>query len=75
MVAWRLGTVAVLVLLALALGGALVALVDVLRTGGFAIEVIGAAAAVGAVGFLARAAHEARTGAGGADRESSVDAS
>ena len=63
-VAWRVGTVAVLVLLVLFLGGALVALVDVLRTGGFAIEVIGAAAAVGAVGFLARAAYEARTGGG-----------
>ncbi len=59
-VAWRVGTVAVLVLVVLILGGALVALIDVLRTGGFAIELIGAAAAVGAVGLLARAAHEAQ---------------
>ena len=63
-VARRVGSVAILALLALSLGGALVALVDLLRTGGLAIEVVGAAAAVGAVGLLARAAHEARRGDG-----------
>ena len=60
-VARRVGYVAVAVLLAVSVGGALVALVDVLRTGGPVIEVVGAVAAVGAVGLLARAAHEART--------------
>ena len=62
-VARRVGTVAVLVLAALIVGGALVALIDVWRTSGPAIDVIGAAAAIGAVGFLARAAHEARADA------------
>lgn len=61
-VARRVGSVAVVVLLALSLGGALVALVDLFRTGGLAIELVGTAAAVGTVGLLARAAHEARTG-------------
>ena len=59
-VARRIGSVAVLALLALGLGGALLALVDLLRTGGLAIEAAGVAAAVGAVGFLVRAAREAR---------------
>jgi len=61
-VARRVGTVAVVVLLALSFGGLLIALVDLFRTGGLAIEVVGAAAAVGAVGLLARAAREARAG-------------
>ena len=56
----RVGSVAVLVLLALSLGAALVALADLLRTGGLVIEVAGAAAAFGAVGLLVRAAREAR---------------
>ncbi len=63
-VARRVGYVAGVVLLASSLGGALVALVDVFRPGGLVIEVVGAVAAVGAVGLLVRAAHEARTGDG-----------
>lgn len=58
----RVGTVAVIALLALVLGGILIAVVDVLHTGGLAVEVVGAAAAVGAVGLLARAAYEVRVG-------------
>ena len=59
---WAMGSYAVLALLALGLGGALVALVDLLHTGGLVIEVVGAAAAVGAVGLLVLAAHEAKAG-------------
>ena len=64
-VAWRVGTVAALVLAALVVGGALSALVDLLRTGGLAIEVLGTAAALGAVGLLVAAArrHETRADA------------
>jgi hypothetical protein len=58
----RVGSVAVLALLALGLGGALVALVDLFRTSGLVIEVVGAAAAVGAVGLLVLAAHETKAG-------------
>jgi hypothetical protein len=50
----------VLALLALALGGAVLAVVDLLRTGGIAVEVVGVAAAAGAVGLLVLAAREAR---------------
>lgn len=59
-IARRVGSVAVLSLLALGFGGALVALVDLFHTGGLAIEIVGAAAAVGAVGLLVLAAREAR---------------
>lgn len=64
-VARRVGTVAALVLAALAVGGALTALVDLLRTGGLAIEVIGTAAALGAIALLVAAArgHETRADA------------
>jgi hypothetical protein len=54
--AQRVGSVAVLVLAALFVGGALSALVDLLRTGGLAVEVMGTAAALGAVGLLVAAA-------------------
>jgi hypothetical protein len=58
--AHRLAWVALLVLLALALAGAVLAVVDLLRAGGIAIEVVGAGAAIAAVGLLVAAAHEAR---------------
>lgn len=56
----RIGSVAALALLALALGWAILAVVDLLRTGGLAIEVVGVAAAATAVGLLAAAARSAR---------------
>jgi hypothetical protein len=58
--AHRVAWVAVLVLLALALAAAVLAVVDLLRTGGIAVEVVGVAAAIAAVGLLVAAAHEAR---------------
>ena len=59
-VAHRVAWIAVLALGAMALGGALLAIADLLRTGGIAIEVVGVAAAVGAVGLLVVAARETR---------------
>jgi hypothetical protein len=59
-VARRVGSVAVLSLIALGLGGIVLAVVDLLRAGGLATEVVGVAAAVGAVGLLVLAAREAR---------------
>lgn len=56
----RIASVAVLALLALALGGAVLAVVDLLRAGGIVIEVVGVAAAAGAVGLLVLAARDAR---------------
>jgi len=61
-VARRVAGVSVLVLLALAVGAALLAVVDLLRTGGLAIEFVGVAAAAGAVGLLVLAARDARSG-------------
>ena len=58
----RIASVATLALFALGLGGAVLAVVDVLRTGGIAIEAVGVAAAAGAVGLLVLAAREARAG-------------
>lgn len=55
-----LGSVALLSLGALLAGGALIAAVDLLRTGGLGIEVVGVAAALGAVGVLVAAARAAR---------------
>lgn len=55
----RLGWIAVLTLIALLVGGVLVALVDLLGTGGLAVEALGGAAAVGAVGVLVLAARGA----------------
>lgn len=57
----RVGSVAIMVLAALVAGGGLMALVDLARTGGLAIEALGVAAAVGAVGLLALATRNART--------------
>ena len=57
----RVAAVAVLAMLAVALGGAVLALVDLLRTGGIEIEVVGVAAALGAIGLLALAARGARS--------------
>ncbi len=51
--------VALITLSALALGGAMLALVDILRAGGIAIEFVGVAAAAGVVGLLVVAAREA----------------
>jgi len=59
-VARRVGSVAVLALIALGLGGIVLAVADLLRAGGLATEVVGVAAAVGAVGLLVLAAREAR---------------
>ena len=56
----RIAWVSVLVLLTLAVGGAVLAVVDLLRTGGLAIEFVGVAAAAAAVGLLVLAAREAR---------------
>lgn len=58
--AQRLASVAVLALFALGLGGAVLAVVDVVRTGGIAVEVVGVAAAAAAVGLLVEAARTAR---------------
>jgi hypothetical protein len=59
-VAHRVAWIAVLALGAMALGSAVLAIADLLRTGGIAIEVVGVAAAVGAVGLLVVAARETR---------------
>ncbi len=56
----RVAFVALLALIALGLGAAMLALADLLRTDGIAIEVVGVAAAAGAVGLLVAAASEAR---------------
>lgn len=56
----RLGSVSLLALGALLVGGGLIAAVDVLRTGGLGIEVVGTAAVLGAVGVLVAAARAAR---------------
>ena len=58
--ATRAAFVALLALIALGLGEAMLALTDLLRTGGFAVEAVGAVAAAGAVGLLVLAAREAR---------------
>jgi hypothetical protein len=55
----RVAWVALLALCAIALGGAVLAVVDLLRTGGIAIELMGVAAAITAVGLLALAARDA----------------
>jgi len=55
----RVAFVAMMALLALGIGSAMLALVDLLRTGGIAIEAIGVAAAAGVVGLLVLAAREA----------------
>ena len=55
----RVGWIAVLAMIALGLGAGIIAVVDVLRTGGLAVEVVGAAAAVGIVALLVLAAREA----------------
>jgi hypothetical protein len=61
-IARRFAGVSMLVLFALAVGGALLAVVDLLRTGGLVIEFLGVAAAAGAVGLLVLAARDARGG-------------
>ena len=48
----RVAFVAMMTLFALGVGGAMLALVDLLRTGGIAIEAVGVAAAAGVVGLL-----------------------
>jgi len=59
--AHRVAWIALLALCAMALGGAVLALADLLRTGGISIEVVGVAAALAAVGLLVLAARETRT--------------
>ena len=56
----RVAWVAVLVALTLAVSAGLLALVDLLRAGGIAIEALGTAAAAAAVGLLVLAARDAR---------------
>jgi hypothetical protein len=56
----RIGWVAVASLVALLVCGLLVAVVDVTRTGGLAIEAVGVAAAGGAIGLLVTVVREAR---------------
>ncbi len=58
----RVAFVAILTLGAVAVGGAMLALVDLLRTGGLAIEAIGVVAAAGAVGLLVLGARDASNG-------------
>ena len=60
----RVASVAVLVLLALGVGATVLTVVDVLRTGGLAIEAVGVAAAAGAMGLLVLAARDARGASG-----------
>ena len=60
----RVASVAVLVLLALGTGAAVLTVVDLLRTGGLAIEAVGVAAAAGAMGLLVLAARDARGASG-----------
>ena len=58
----RVARIAVLALAAMAVGGVVLALVDLVRTGGIAVELIGAGAAIAAVGLLTLAARDARGG-------------
>lgn len=58
----RVGFIAVLATIALGLGATLLAIVDLLRTGGLVVEVVGVAAAAGAIGLLVLAARTAREG-------------
>ena len=58
--AHRIAWIAVLALGAMALGAVVLAIADLLRTGGVAIEVVGVAAALAAVGLLVLAARETR---------------
>ena len=58
----RVAFVAMLTLAALGIGGAMLALVDLFRTGGLAVEFVGAAAAAGVVGLLVLVAREAPRG-------------
>jgi len=60
----RVASVAVLVLLALGTGAAVLTVVDLLRTGGLAIEAVGVAAAAGAMGLLVLAARDVRAASG-----------
>ncbi|MEO5632389.1 hypothetical protein [Gaiella sp.] len=55
----RVAFVALMTLLTLGVGSAMLALVDLLRTGGIAIEAVGVAAAAGVIGLLVLAAREA----------------
>lgn len=55
----RVAFVAVMTLFALGIGSAMLAVVDLLRAGGIAIEALGAAAAAGVVGMLVLSAREA----------------
>ena len=55
----RVGTLGVIVLAALLVGGMLTTLVDLLRTGGLAVEILGTAAAAAAVGLLVSASRSA----------------
>ena len=56
----RVARVALLALAAMAVGGVVLALVDLFRTGGLAVEIVGAGAAIAAVGLLTLAARDAR---------------
>ena len=49
-----------LALAAMAVGGVVLALVDLFRTGGIAVELVGAGAAIAAVGLLTLAARDAK---------------
>jgi hypothetical protein len=59
-VARRVAWVAVVALAAMAVGAVVLALVDLFRTGGIGVELVGAAAAIAAVGLLTLAARDAR---------------
>ena len=59
-IAGRVGWVGVLALLALLAGGITIALVDQVRAGGLAVEIVGVAAAFAAVGLLVAAARATR---------------
>jgi hypothetical protein len=58
----RVARIAVLALAAMAVGGVVLALVDLVRAGGIAVELVGAGAAIAAVGLLTLAARDARGG-------------
>ncbi len=58
----RLAFVAMLTLGAIAVGGSMLALTDLLRTGGLAIEAVGVVAAAGAVGLLVLGVRDAPKG-------------
>jgi hypothetical protein len=60
--AHRVAWIAVLALGAMALCGVVLAVADLLRTGGIAIEVVGVAAALAAVGLLVLAARQNHAG-------------